>query len=258
MKEYLGITTLREKETAANAKLTVSQMVRNDYRMADVFKKWGINYCCGGDLPLDEACAIQKVDRVQLDEALNKATQNISLPGSTAFDEWPLGFLTDYVIYVHHGYCRKVLPPLRSFLSGYVPGHLKKFPHLAGVQEAFLNLATELEEHMDNEEQSIFPYVKQIISTYHRREVYGNLFVRTMSRPLADTVKKEHGRILLHLNQLREATNNYSFAPDACTNYQVLYNKLKEFDTDLVQHKHLENNILFPKAIEMEQSLLQV
>ena len=79
-----------------------------------------------------------------------------------------------------------------------------------------------------------------------------------MSRPLTDTIQNEHNRILLHLTQLREAACHYSFAPDTCTNYQVLYNKLKEFDADLVQHKHLENNILFPKALEMEKSLLQV
>jgi regulator of cell morphogenesis and NO signaling len=139
-----------------------------------------------------------------------------------------------------------------------VPGHLKKFPHLAAVQEAFLHLAQELEEHMEKEEDSIFPYVKQIINTYNRREVYGSLFVRTMSKPLAETVEKEHGRIANLLKHLRQLTNNYSFVSDACTNYQVLYNKLKEFDADLVQHKHLENNILFPKAIEMEKSLQQL
>jgi regulator of cell morphogenesis and NO signaling len=237
--------------------LTVSQMVRNDYRTADVFKRWGINYCCGGDMLLDEACAVQRVNRAALDVELKQATQNLCLPSSTAFNEWPLPFFTDYIIHVHHGYIKRVLPALKQFVNSYVPGHLKKFPHLAAVQEAFQNLVTELEEHMEGEEESIFPYIKQIISTWSRREVYGHLFVRTMSRPLAEVIEKEHSRIAFHLKQLRQATNNYSFNADACTNYQVLYNKLKEFDADLVQHKHLENNILFPKAIEMEKSLLQ-
>jgi regulator of cell morphogenesis and NO signaling len=193
-----------------------------------------------------------------LDADLAKATQNLCLPSSTAFDQWPLAFLTDYIIHVHHSYVKTALPALKSFVNSYVPGHLKKFPHLAAVQEAFLHLAQELEEHMEKEEDSIFPYVKQIINTYNRREVYGSLFVRTMSKPLAETVEKEHGRIANLLKHLRQLTNNYSFVSDACTNYQVLYNKLKEFDADLVQHKHLENNILFPKAIEMEKSLQQL
>lgn len=258
MNEYtFGIDTL-SVDTMAATQPTVSQMVQKDYRLADVFKKWGINYCCGGNLPLDEVCTIQNIDRTALDEDLKQATQNLSLPSSTAFEQWPLAFLIDYIIHVHHGYIKNVLPALKQFINSYVPGHLKKFPHLAEVQEAFLNLATEIEEHTEREEESIFPYVKQIINTYNRREVYGNLFVRTMSRPLADVIQKEHGRIAFHLRYLRQLTSNYSFAPDACTNYQVLYNKLKEFDADLVQHKHLENNILFPKAIKMEKSLLQL
>ena len=258
MKESRNETDTLPAEAAATAKPTVSQMVRADYRMADVFKKWGINYCCGGNLPLDEVCAIQNIDETMLQEDLKQATQNLCLPSSTAFEQWPLSFLTDYIIHVHHGYIKKALPPLKAFLSSYVPGHLKKFPHLAEVHETFLNLATELEEHTESEEESIFPYVKQIINTYNRKEVYGSLFVRTMSRPLADVIQKEHSRIVFHLKYLREITNRYSFSPDACTNYQVLYNKLKEFDADLVQHKHLENNLLFPKVIEMEKSLLQL
>jgi regulator of cell morphogenesis and NO signaling len=246
------------KETIADTGATISQMVRKDYRMADVFKKWGINYCCGGNLPLEKVCALQNIDRAALDADLQQATQTLSLPSSTAFDQWPLTFLTDYIIHVHHGYIKNVLPALKAFLSSYVPGHLKQFPHLAEVQEAFLNLATELEEHTEREEESIFPYVKQIINTYNRKEVYGNLFVRTMSRPLAGIIQNEHSRIVFQVKFLRELTHNYTFAPGACTNYQVLYNKLKEFDADLVQHKHLENNFLFPRAIEMEMSLLKL
>lgn len=237
---------------------TVSQIVRNDYRTADVFKKYGINYCCGGDLPLEEACALQKVDKGALEADLQQATRNFTLPSSTSFAQWPLAFLIDYITYVHHGYIRDVLPSLKAFMNSYVPGHLKKFPHLAAVHETFNHLASEVEEHTAREEESIFPYVKQIVNTYNRKEVYGNLFVRTMSKPLAETVRVEHGRIATHLKHLRELTDHYACGPDACTNYQVLYNKMKEFDADLVQHKHLENNILFPRVLEMEKSLLQL
>ena len=244
--------------TNTGTKLTVSQIVRNDYRTADVFKKWGINYCCGGNLQLEDACSLQQIDKEALETDLQKATQAFSLPSSTAFDQWPLSFLTDYISHVHHSYLQKALPALKTFLSNYVPGHLKKFPHLAGVEETFLNLAIELEEHTEKEEESIFPYVKQIFHIHSRGEAYGGLFVRTMSKPLAEVIDKEHKRIAGHLKQLRQVTDNYSFSPDACTNYQVLYNKLKELDADLVQHKHLENNILFPKAIEMEKHLLHL
>ena len=113
-------------------------------------------------------------------------------------------------------------------------------------------------EHTQKEEESIFPYVKQIANTYDRREVYGKLFVRTMRQPLMDVVKQEHNRISHLLQALREKTAHYTFAETACTNHQVLYHKLREFDADMVQHKHLENNILYPRALAMEKSLLQL
>jgi regulator of cell morphogenesis and NO signaling len=237
---------------------TVRDIVVEDYRTADVFKKWGINYCCGGDLPLAEACALNHINYEHLVQELKTATKNITLPNSTGFDEWPLAFLTDYILFVHHQYLKKVLPQLRQLLASFVPGHLKKYPHLSNVQETFLTLAGELDEHMAAEEESIFPYLKQISSTYLQREIYGSLFVRTMRKPLAGIVEKEHGRIAWLLQHLRTQTGYYSYGAKACPNYQVIYNKLKEFDADLVQHKHLENNVLFPKAIEMEKSLLQV
>jgi len=238
-------------------KRTVRDIVIGDYRTADVFKKWGINYCCGGNLPLEEACTLKQISRQEVEQDLQRATRNISLSNSIAFGEWPLPFLTDYVLHVHHHYLKSTLPALRQLLASFVPGHLKKYPHLAQVQETFNSLADELEEHMAEEEDSIFPYVKQVTSTYQQKEKYGSLFVRTMRKPLAQTVEKGHGRVVSLLQQLRTLTNHYAFGPDACANYQVIYSKLKEFDADLVQHKHLENNILFPQVLEMEKSLLQ-
>jgi regulator of cell morphogenesis and NO signaling len=236
---------------------TVRDLVIDDYRIADVFRKWGINYCCGGNLPLEDACSVKQINLSDVKQDLSQATRNIRLSNSTAFNEWPVPFLTDYIVYVHHSYLKIALPQLRQLMASFVPGHLKKYPYLANVHQTFQDLADELDEHIKEEEESIFPYVKQINSTYSQKETYGSLFVRTMRKPMAQIIEKEHGRIASLLKQLRTLTNNYSFGPDACANYQVIYNKLKELDADLVQHKHLENNILFPKALEMEKSLLQ-
>lgn len=237
---------------------TVRDIVFDDYRTADVFRKWGINYCCGGNLPLAEACSAKQIDPAAMEQELKQATRTITLSNSTAFNEWPVPFLTDYIVYVHHSYLKRALPQLRQLMASFVPGHLKKYPHLAEVQQTLQDLADELEEHLKEEEESIFPYVKQINSTYSQKEKYGSLFVRTMRKPLGQTVEKDHSRIASLLKQLRQQTKGYTFGPDACANYRVIYNKLKEFDADLVQHKHLENNILFPKALEMEKSLLQL
>jgi len=237
---------------------TVSQMVRDDYRLADVFKKWGINYCCGGNLPLEEACAAKNINLESLETELNEATKTISFPNALQFNEWPVLFLLDYIVYVHHNYLKKAIPSLTQTLNSFVGGHFKKYPYLAAVEETFQNLAAVLLEHTEAEEESIFPYLKQINNTYERKEAYGHLFVRTMRKPLVETISKEHNRVSSLLLSLRQQTNNYRFTDDACTNHRVIYHKLKAFDDDLTQHMHLENNVLYPKVLAMEKTLLQV
>ncbi|MBD0350364.1 MAG: DUF542 domain-containing protein [Flavisolibacter sp.] len=235
---------------------TVSEMVRSDYRTADVFKKWGINYCCGGNLPLEEVCQLQQLDKAAVEKDLKKATQSIAISNNLRFDEWPVDFLVDYISYVHHAYLKETVPSLTQNLHSFIQGHKKKFPDLEQVEEVFTDLKEELMEHVEKEDSTIFPYLKQISNTYKRKEIYGSLFVRTMSKPLTQVVESEHRRIAILLTQLREVTNHYHFPNHACTNHQVIYHKLREFDADLVQHKHLENNILFPKAMAMEKELL--
>jgi len=246
------------QNTAPAAMPTISQIVRSDYRTADVFKKWGINYCCGGNLPLQEACAVKNISLPVIEEDLQAATKTVQLSNSLHFNEWPVFFLVDYILYVHHAYVKQAVPTLRQTLGSFVSGHNKKYPYLAAVEETFQNLSEVLIQHTLKEEESIFPYVKQISYTYERKETYGSLFVRTMRKPLAETIAKEHDRISNLLILLREQTNHYRFKEDACTNHQVIYHKLKEFDADLVQHKHLENNILFPKVLQMEKTLLKL
>ncbi len=245
------------KQTVAAARLTVAEIVKADYRTADVFKKWGINYCCGGSLPLEDACAVKNVETKTIKEEIEQATKTVNLPNSLQFNQWPLLFLVDYIFHVHHGYVKQTIPGLSQQLSSFAAGHSKKYPYLASVNGTFSELVKALLLHMQNEEESIFPYVRQITNTYERNEVYGSLFVRTMRQPLAETIEKEHDRISRLLLGLREQTNNYSLDENACTNHQVIYHKLREFDADLVQHKHLENDILFPRVLEMEKSLLR-
>ncbi|OLY91501.1 regulator of cell morphogenesis and NO signaling [Cnuella takakiae] len=236
---------------------TVSELVRRNYRAADVLRKWGINYCCSGNVSLAEACALKGIDEAAVQQDLNAAGRQICLPAGLQYQDWPVEFLIDYIVHVHHAYLKQVLPALHQQLNGFVKGHTKKYPYLQEVGDVFNDLKTELEEHNAKEEERIFPYLRQIASTYKRRETYGSLFVRTLGKPLDKMVAIDHNRIAALLDQLRSVTNQYHFAEGACTNHQVLYHKLKELDNDLVQHKHLENNILYPRVLQMEQELLQ-
>ncbi len=235
----------------------VSDIVRDDYRTADVFKKYGINYCCGGQLSLKEACDHKSIEYSEMKAALESATKTMSLSNQLRFEDWKIDFLVDFIINVHHGYINQVLPQLESSLISFVEEHRKKYPELVQVLAVFKELITLLVSHNRHEEEIIFPYIKQIENTYRRKETYGNLFVRTLRKPLS-TIEGEHKKIGLLLQELRSLTHHYQFPANACTNHRVIYNKLKEFDNDMEQHEHLENNILFPKAVEIEKELLRL
>jgi regulator of cell morphogenesis and NO signaling len=234
---------------------TISEIVRTDYRTADIFKKYGINYCCGGNLSMQEACTQKDLNVETLSLELEQATRNVQLFNQLDFDNWKIDFLADYIVNVHHAYLYKTLPALEMNLISFVNSHSKQHPSFLDIQDIFLELSGLLLKHIKEEEEVIFPYIKQIDNTYRRKEIYGSLFVRTLRKPMA-AMDVEHIRIRELIQQLRFAAGNYDIPDKACTNHQVIFKKLQEFDNDLVQHKHLENNILFPKAEAMEKELL--
>jgi regulator of cell morphogenesis and NO signaling len=237
---------------------TISEIVRNDYRTAEVFKKWGINFCCGGNMSLAETCATKGLDQLAVESDLQQVTRNVIIPNAINYDRWPIEFLIDYILNVHHAYLHISIPQLQGALQSFVPGHKQKYPHMERVQEAFEDLAAELKEHMQKEEDVVFPYIKQVKSTLKNKEVYGPLFVRLLKKSMNEITIHDHKRIEALVQQLRNETQNYSFSEEACTRHQVIYRQLKELDNDLVHHKHLENNILFPKGLQLEKELLEL
>jgi len=244
-------------QVVTNFDKTVSEIVRSDYRTSDIFKKYGINYCCGGNTTLNEACKVQKIEASVIQQELESITKNLVIPSSIRFDEWELDFLVDYIVNVHHAYLKQTLPVLRNTLQTFASNHRDKYPFLDKVSEVYEELASLLLEHLEEEEQKIFPYIKQINSTHRRKETYGRLFVKTLSKPLTQVLASGHRHISALLSQLRELTKGYRFEADACTNHQVVFQKLKELDVDITHHEHLENNILYPKALHLEKELLQ-
>jgi regulator of cell morphogenesis and NO signaling len=234
---------------------TISEIVRTDYRTADIFKKYGINYCCGGNLSMQEACTQKDLNLEAISYELQQATRNVQLFNHLDFDNWKIDFLADYIVNVHHAYLYKTLPGLEVSMISFVNSHSKQHPEFLQIQDLFLELSGLVLKHIKEEEDVIFPYIKQIDNTYRRKETYGSLFVKTLRKPMA-AMDVEHHRIKELLQELRAAAGNYEIPEKACTNHQVIFKKLQEFDNDLVQHKHLENNILFLKAEAMEKELL--
>jgi regulator of cell morphogenesis and NO signaling len=237
---------------------TISEIVRADYRTADVFRKYGINYCCGGNILLDEVCNRQNVDINSLQNELNSVVKKINIPASLRFDEWTVDFMIDYIINVHHAYLRQSLPLIKDLMTTFVKGHRNQYPYLDIVLETYLELSSFLLDHLQEEEEKVFPYIKHMSHTYKHNETYGRLFVKNWNKPLKQVLQSDHQHVSALLLQLRKESNQYTFGEDACTNHLVIYQKLQELDDDIVQHQHLENNILFPKAILMEKELLQL
>jgi len=235
---------------------TIADIVRSDYRTADVFAKHGIDYCLGNEKLL-ETCASQNLDYNSILDELEAATKTITISNSLHFSEWRVSFLIDYIINVHHAYMHQAAPAIETSLLSFVERHKKKYPEINKALFLFRELSVLLVTHSRHEEEIIFPYIRQIESTHRRKETYGNLFVRTLRKPLSN-IEKEHDVIMSILKEIKTLTNDYSCPADASADLSAIYHKLEEFHSDMLQHTHLEDDILFPKAIEMEKELLQL
>lgn len=234
----------------------ITDIVTGDYRAADVFLKYDIDFCCGGKMSLEQACEARGLDTSGvLDELQKKLSQN-GLGIAFEFDEWEIDFLADYILNIHHRYLQKALPEANEYVTRFLLGHRKKFPHLAELAVIMKKMMKEIPPHMKREEEIIFPYIKQIFYAWKNKESYASLLIRTLRKPVEEVMEGEHEAVGEQLQRIREITDHYSLPEKPCITHKVTFSKLKELDQNLVQHIHLENNILFPKAIAMEKELL--
>lgn len=234
----------------------VRDIVSNDYRTADVFRKYDIDFCCGGKWPLEIACTNKGIKTDEVLKDLKKITNQTPLHAVLEFDEWDLDFLADYIINIHHRYLKRALPEIEAYVKTFLEGHRKKFPELVELEEVIDKFMKEFPPHMAQEEEILFPYIRQIFYAWKNQESYARLLVRTLRKPVEEVMQKDHISTGNTLHRLREITDNYIPPANACLAHKVTFAKLKELDAELVQHIHLENNILFPKAIAMEKELL--
>lgn len=235
----------------------ISEIVQADYRTAEVFKKYLLTYCCGADLSLRAACEGRGLDYEYLVQELSESTRNIHLSAGLSFQTWGVDFLIDFISHVHHNYTYEVLPSLTIGLQAFAVGHRKKYPHLEEVSELLNRLSDLLIVHNKHEDEIIFPYIKQINRAMERKEAYGNLFVRTLRKPL-EGIDREHLQMQEILESIRSMTNHFVIPEKACTSFQVYHHRMKEFYDNLIQHMYLEHDILFPRAIHIEQQLLEL
>ena len=228
---------------------TVGEIVATDFRAAGVFERFGIDFCCGGRRSLTDACLTAEVDPETIIHELD------ALPAEGRRDDdaasWPLGRLIDHIESVHHAYVRQALPRIMGYLEKLVEVHGARHSELALVAAAFSRLKGELTQHLVKEEQVLFPYVRDLAD--YAEQLCGGLVspFGSVENPIR-MMEREHRDAGDELQMIRELTANYSPPADGCTTYAVCMAELRAFERDLHRHIHLENNVMFPKAIALE------
>ncbi len=245
------------KDLQIDDKTTVSDMVRNDYRTAAVFKKYDIEFCCGGKWPLETVSMMKGISLPDLLTELQSAVRNVTIPRTNMFYDWHPDFLIDYVVNVHHQYLKKTIPETTEMLNSFVEKHHTKYKYLPELLEKFGKAAKRLQISMEKEESIIFPYIRQISHAHENKESYAALLVKTLRKSFGDMIQKEEENISDIITGIRNITDHYTPPDNACVSHVVNFSMLKELDNDITQHVFLEESILFPKAIQIEQELLQ-
>jgi regulator of cell morphogenesis and NO signaling len=222
---------------------TLGDIVTNDFRAAGVFKGAGIDFCCGGGKTLDQACLEKGIDAGILAAELRDLAFQPAIP-SQNFNDWALDFLADYIQNTHHKYVLKTLPELDTYTQKIAAVHGPGHPELPEVAGLFAQVIRELRQHLRNEEEVLFPAIKEALksnSTGARETIASEI----------NRMKDEHDSAGGAMDRINVLTSGYEVPEGACNTYLVTLKLLEQFEDDLHIHVHLENNILFPKALKL-------
>ncbi|GGC27838.1 hypothetical protein GCM10011386_19820 [Parapedobacter defluvii] len=235
---------------AAEAEETIGEIAAKDIRKAAVFKKLGIDFCCGGKQTLKEAVHQAGLTEEQVQEALDRSEAVVAGQVTHDFGSWDLGFLADYIYNVHHKYIRESGPVIEQLAEKVAMRHGQVHPELFELANGLKGLINELYSHVQKEERVLFPAIKALEGNGANTQIPVGI------KGPVQVMEAEHGSAGDELKALRKLTSDYELPADACNSYTYLFEKIKEFENDLFQHIHLENNILFPKALKLEKERL--
>lgn len=234
------------KPAGKDASPTVGEIAAKDIKKAEVFKKLGIDFCCGGKKTLQEAAQSVGLNKEQLLQELENTTSIPSNGTQHDFSAWDPGFLADYIYHIHHKYIREQGPIIEQLADKVAVRHGAEHNELITLAEELHDLMEDLYQHLKKEEEKLFPFIKQSDKGgYTERQI----------EEIIQAMEHEHESAGEELRRFRALTKDYTLPADACNSYTYLYEKIKEFETDLFQHIHLENNILFPKTIEIAKQI---
>jgi len=220
------------------------------------FEKLGIDYCCGGSRSLRDAC---RHAQLAVEEVVGALEQESTFQSATNTDgqevaTGTLAQLAEHIVHKHHAYVKQEIPRIQQLLKKVVAVHGTAHPELGKIQQVFQELSAEMSSHMMKEENILFPYIAAMESAVNGGRPKPRPAFGSVSNPV-HMMELEHDSAGVALKTISELSGNYTPPEEACFSYKTLFTALKEFESDLHQHVHLENNILFPRAIAMESGL---
>ncbi|NLV23989.1 MAG: iron-sulfur cluster repair di-iron protein [Deltaproteobacteria bacterium] len=239
----------QEKVRQKNGNMTIGALVAEDYRLADVFEKYGIDFCCGGHATLAATCQEKDLD-------LTKILQEIEVVGkesigrSENFAAWPLPFLIDYIVNTHHAYLKENDEQIVAYARKSAEAHGAHHPEVIEIAAIFAKISDDMAVHLKAEEEVFFPAVKRVDSAVGSGQ-NPQTDDRVLIKSALTKLYREHEEVGDAIHKIRHLATNYAIPEDVCNTFVVTYRKLKEFEDDLHKHVHLENNILFPKAAQL-------
>jgi regulator of cell morphogenesis and NO signaling len=234
--------SLSSNMTVREAATTIPESTR-------VFEKLKIDYCCGGNTPLREACANAGITFEEVERMLNQA--QVTDDRTIDFQTVTQASLINHIVEKHHVFTREEMARLAPLFAKVVSVHGQNHPELPHANELFRRLSDDMTSHMFKEEQILFPYIKSLERAAVNKLPAPFAPFGTVNNPVR-MMMMEHDVAGEILRELRKVTNDYALPSDACISFQTLYQALENFEKDLHQHIHLENNLLFPRAIELE------
>jgi len=227
--------------------VTLSQIALEHHESIPVLEKYSLDFCCRGGKTLLEACNDKKIDLTEVANEIRNAVEREK--PTVPFTEMTAGQLVSHILLHHHFYVKQTIPVITNMLDKIISKHGSKYPEMYKIQELFDAVRADLEPHMQKEEQVLFPRIREVadLSAHQKKSGFPPSYI---IGPIS-VMETEHDIAGQLLFEIRDLTNNYTAPEDACTTHKVCLETLKAFETDLHQHVHLENNILFPLAISM-------
>jgi len=229
----------------------IGQIVSDDFRTAAIFKKNGLDFCCKGNRTIEEACASKKLNAQKIYDEIEGLPKNEG--SGIDFTSWPLDLLADYIEKTHHRYAEEKIPVLQAFLEKLARVHGGRHPELIEIRNLFEASVQDLGVHFKKEELILFPFIRTMVNAKIKGEDLVPPAFGTVENPV-NMMKHDHTAEGERFEKIAQLSGRYMPPADACNTYKVTYAMLQDFEEDLHTHIHLENNILFPKAIALEET----